>query len=100
MERHGVERHAGRLVSRDSPRPVRGPGGTHARSGGGRCGTAEPDLWRGRSSVGPGVPVAVSLERSAEMIPALLGILRAGGFYVPLDPAWPAARKAAILSSM
>jgi amino acid adenylation domain-containing protein/non-ribosomal peptide synthase protein (TIGR01720 family) len=50
--------------------------------------------------VGPGEPVAVSLERSAGMVPALLGILRAGGFYVPLDPAWPAARRAAILASM
>ncbi|HEY2739569.1 MAG TPA: amino acid adenylation domain-containing protein, partial [Thermoanaerobaculia bacterium] len=50
--------------------------------------------------VGPGVPVAVSLERSAEMVPALLGVLRAGGFYVPLDPAWPAARSAAILASL
>ena len=51
-------------------------------------------------AVGPGVPVAVSLERNAEMVPALLGVLRAGGFYVPLDPAWPAARSAAILSSL
>jgi len=50
--------------------------------------------------VGPGVPVAVSLERTAEMVPALLGVLRAGGFYVPLDPAWPAARSAAILASL
>ncbi|HEX3528531.1 MAG TPA: amino acid adenylation domain-containing protein [Thermoanaerobaculia bacterium] len=50
--------------------------------------------------VGPGGPVAVSLERTAEMVPALLGVLRAGGFYVPLDPAWPAARSAAILSSL
>jgi amino acid adenylation domain-containing protein/non-ribosomal peptide synthase protein (TIGR01720 family) len=49
---------------------------------------------------GPGVPVAVSLERTAEMVPALLGILRTGGFYVPLDPAWPAARSAAILASL
>ncbi len=50
--------------------------------------------------VGPGVPVAVSLERTAEMVPALLGVLRTGGFYVPLDPAWPAARSAAILASL
>ena len=50
--------------------------------------------------VGPGVPVAVSLERTAEMVPVLLGVLRTGGFYVPLDPAWPAARSAAILASL
>ncbi|HKH48447.1 MAG TPA: amino acid adenylation domain-containing protein [Thermoanaerobaculia bacterium] len=50
--------------------------------------------------VGPGVPVAVSLERTAGMIPALLGILRAGGFYVPLERSWPEARVASILSTL
>jgi amino acid adenylation domain-containing protein/non-ribosomal peptide synthase protein (TIGR01720 family) len=50
--------------------------------------------------VTPGVPVAVSLERTADMIPTLLGILRAGGFYVPLERAWPEARIASILQSL
>jgi amino acid adenylation domain-containing protein/non-ribosomal peptide synthase protein (TIGR01720 family) len=50
--------------------------------------------------VGPGVPVGVSLERSADMVSVLLGILRAGGFYVPLDSAWPEARIHTILSSL
>ena len=50
--------------------------------------------------VGPGVPVGVSLERSADMVPVLLGVLRAGGFYVPLDSAWPEARTGTILSSL
>jgi amino acid adenylation domain-containing protein len=36
--------------------------------------------------------VACCLERSVEMITALLAILKAGGSYVPLDPAYPKAR--------
>ncbi|CAM2011294.1 non-ribosomal peptide synthetase [Acanthopleuribacter pedis] len=42
--------------------------------------------------VGPEVRVGVCLERSFEMVVALLGILRAGGAYVPLDPDYPRNR--------
>ncbi len=46
---------------------------------------------------GPGVLVAVCIERSLEMMVALLGILKAGAAYVPLDPAYPPERLAYML---
>src|SRR5205807_6192971 len=47
-----------------------------------------------RRGVGPETRVGVCLERSPEMIAALLGILKAGGAYVPLDCGYPPARLA------
>jgi amino acid adenylation domain-containing protein/non-ribosomal peptide synthase protein (TIGR01720 family) len=44
--------------------------------------------------VGPDVLVGLSVERSTEMIIALLAILKAGGAYVPLDPEYPKDRLA------
>ncbi len=44
--------------------------------------------------VGVGVRVGICLERSLEMVIAMLGILKAGGAYVPLDPSYPAERLA------
>lgn len=44
--------------------------------------------------VGPDTPVAICTERSFEMIVGQLGILKAGGVYVPLDPSYPAERLA------
>ena len=41
---------------------------------------------------GPETLVAISMERSLEMVIALLGTLKAGAAYVPLDPAFPADR--------
>nr|BAH22762.1 nonribosomal peptide synthetase [Microcystis aeruginosa K-139] len=42
--------------------------------------------------VGPDVLVGICVERSLEMIVGLLGILKAGGGYVPLEPAYPQER--------
>ncbi len=47
--------------------------------------------------VGPEKPVALYLERSAEIVAAVLGTLKAGAAYVPLDPVYPAARLEMIL---
>lgn len=41
--------------------------------------------------VGPEVLVGICLERSVEMIVAMLGILKAGGAYLPLDTTSPSA---------
>jgi amino acid adenylation domain-containing protein/non-ribosomal peptide synthase protein (TIGR01720 family) len=46
------------------------------------------------AGVRPGDRVALCLERSAGMIAAILGVLKAGAAYVPLDPAHPAERLA------
>ena len=45
-----------------------------------------------KKGVGPEVLVAISVERSLEMIIGLLGILKAGGAYLPLDPKSPKDR--------
>src|SRR5262249_24265923 len=42
--------------------------------------------------VGPGALVAIALPRSLELITALLGVLKAGAAYLPLDQDYPAAR--------
>jgi amino acid adenylation domain-containing protein len=47
--------------------------------------------------VGPERLVAICMERSAEMVVALLAVLKAGGAYVPLDPQYPIARLAYML---
>ena len=44
------------------------------------------------AGVGPGTVVGVSAERSPELVMGLLAILKAGGSYLPLDPANPDER--------
>ena len=50
-----------------------------------------------RAGVVPGALVAIAMERSIDMVAGLLAILRAGGTYLPLDPALPQARLALFL---
>ena len=42
--------------------------------------------------VGPGVLVGMFVERSVEMVVGLLGVLKAGGAYLPMDPVYPRER--------
>jgi len=45
----------------------------------------------------PDVPIALCLERSFDFIVSALAALTSGAAYLPLDPAWPAARLQTIL---
>ena len=66
------------------------PIGSRITSGRGRG--APPETKPARH----GEPVGVLLERSADAIVVLLAILKAGHAYLPLDPASPPARIAAL----
>ena len=48
--------------------------------------------------IGPDTPVGLCMLRSLDMIVGLLGILKAGGCYVPLDPDFPRQRTAGIVA--
>ncbi len=49
--------------------------------------------------VGPEVIVSICLERSVGAILSVLAVLKAGGAYLPLDPAYPAERLAYMLEN-
>jgi amino acid adenylation domain-containing protein len=53
--------------------------------------------WLQRQGVGPEVPVGLCMQRSLELLVAILGVLKAGGAYVALDPDYPAERLALML---
>ena len=64
----------------------------------------ELDEWSGRLAgyltglgAGPESMVAVAVGRSALMVAAVLGVVKAGAAYLPVDPAYPAARIAFML---
>ena len=50
-----------------------------------------PTALRARG-IGPGAIVGLHLQRSPSMLAAMLGVLRAGAAYLPLDPGFPAER--------
>ncbi|HEY2292123.1 MAG TPA: amino acid adenylation domain-containing protein, partial [Thermoanaerobaculia bacterium] len=52
-----------------------------------------------RLGVGPEVLAGVLIDRTVELVVALLAVLKAGGAYVPIDPAYPRQRVATLLAS-
>ncbi len=83
---------------------ARQPAAIAAIRGGERISYGELNAWAEAVScalMGTGArsngPVAVLFERSFALLAALLGVLKAGGAVVPLDPALPRGRIAAIL---
>ncbi|MEV6910702.1 amino acid adenylation domain-containing protein [Amycolatopsis sp. NPDC051071] len=48
--------------------------------------------------VGRGSLVGLALSRTAELVPGLLGVLKSGAGYVPIDPKYPSKRLDVILS--
>jgi natural product biosynthesis luciferase-like monooxygenase protein len=47
-----------------------------------------------KQGVGPGARIGIFMERSPAMVVALLGTLKAGAAYIPLDPGYPPERLA------
>ncbi len=83
----------------------RTPAAVAVRSAGGTLTYAELERRSGRLArhlrrrgVGPEVAVGLLLERSAEMVVAVLAVLRAGGAYLPLDPRHPPERLRRLLA--
>ena len=89
---------------------VRGPGRPHpARHRGGfrgrRAVVGELDVRANRLArlligrgVGPESLVAVVMDRSADLVVALLAVVKAGGAYLPVDPGYPADRVSYLLT--
>src|ERR1700689_4021273 len=50
-----------------------------------------------KQGIAPNVLVGIYVERSIEMVVALLAVLKAGGAYVPLDPEYPTERLAMMI---
>ncbi|MFE0458753.1 amino acid adenylation domain-containing protein [Kitasatospora sp. NPDC058965] len=48
----------------------------------------------------PEAPVALLLDRSPELVVAMLAVLKAGGYFIPMDPGYPPARLARITSTV
>jgi amino acid adenylation domain-containing protein len=78
---------------------IRSPDATAVVFGGDRLSFAEVNsranrvAWRLREmGVGPGTFVGILMEKSLDLVPAVLGVVKAGAAYVPLDPMYPAER--------
>ena len=71
--------------------------GQHLSYGGLNCKAEQLGWILRRKGVGPGVITALLLERSPDMIIGILGVLKAGGAYLPIEPGTPWKRIEAML---
>ncbi|WP_335974930.1 non-ribosomal peptide synthetase [Streptomyces sp. CA2R106] len=83
---------------------ARTPGALAVRDGDRSCTYAELDRLANRIAnclLAGGLTaenvVAVNLRRSVEWVAAIIGVMRAGGAYLPVDPQWPADRLRVVL---
>ncbi|MGW2421034.1 amino acid adenylation domain-containing protein [Streptomyces sp. NPDC001709] len=91
--------HAATVPELVAAQAARTPDATAVVSGQTELSYRELDARAGRLAavlrdrgVGPDTLVAVALPRSADLVVALLAVLKAGGAYLPIDPDYPAAR--------
>ena len=82
-----------------SERAASSPDATALEWEGGRISYAQLEDWAGEvatslraDGVGPGAVVAVMLPRGPELVAAVLGVLKSGAAYLPLDPSQPTGR--------
>ncbi|MGD0555061.1 MAG: condensation domain-containing protein, partial [Streptosporangiaceae bacterium] len=75
-----------------------GPGGVAVTAAELDRRAAQVASWLASRGVRPGDRVGVVLERSVELVVALLGVVLAGGVYVPVDPADPPERAGWLLA--
>ncbi|MBT2380628.1 amino acid adenylation domain-containing protein [Streptomyces sp. ISL-111] len=54
--------------------------------------------WLLDRGVRPEEPVGIAMDRSVDFVLAVLGVLRAGAVYVPVDHRWPRSRREDVLS--
>src|SRR5665213_2126865 len=93
------------LVARFAEQAARAPGAIAVRSGARALTYGELDDRSGLLAahlaavgVGPGDRVGVFCDRSVDLMVTLVGVMRAGAAYVPVDPGYPADRVAFMLS--
>ncbi len=55
--------------------------------------------WLKEQGVGQDAPVAILLPATPELLVSILAVLKAGGYYLPLEPGWPAERVRYVLES-
>ncbi|RJO70846.1 amino acid adenylation domain-containing protein [Nocardia panacis] len=55
-------------------------------------------VWVRAAGVAPGAAVALQMERTPELFAAMLGVLKAGAQYVPIDPEDPAERRRIVVA--